>query len=418
MRTSTVKSAWHTFTTSITDDNDLIRCLRLDPTRQATLECMDYAALCTKMEHDWRTFISQAERVEQKKGYVKRCANTLALQIVDEKGPATLLTLLLSEFKVDANLKDTLGTYMFTTTLRSGITDNAMVLINGYGKNKDNRFRKDMQWAKFCIFKILSLNAHRHFDPISGTYVDSTAFLLKAIFNAGASLYNTFTHLEDSPVDTDGYTVWCHVAHTGNMEAMKLLLAHSAEHKVHIDMNTKHRTNFNQYCRHAYFSMLQFVTQKGAFTEAGVPCVPCERNCGYRNCNMPMVKLSVANGVNPYISESDGMWYSWIHTGGVSQGRMHLSLCPEGRAQLGMAMYERVQSSRALVIWAMRGRFPSDVVALICTCAGIGETRMADTKAPWVASMPIRTDDVDSMWFGSYVLIDKRINELKVMRSS
>ena len=85
-------------------------------------------------------------------------------------------------------------------------------------------------------------------------------------------------------------------------------------------------------------------------------------------------------------------------------------------AHMGMAMYERVQSSRALVIWALQGRFPMDMVALICKFAGIGEKLVADIKTPWIASMPIRTDDEESMWFGCYDFIDDRIKQLKAAR--
>jgi len=415
MPTYTVNTAWLTLTSSITDDNDIIRCLRIDPARQTMLGC-DYTTMCIKMENDWRTFIQRAARVEQKKGYTKRCANALALQIVDEHGPATLLALLLSEFNVNANLKDTLGTYILTTALRSQITDNAMVLLIGCGKNKANRFCNDTQLAKSMIMDTVSLRSHRHFDPITGTHVDSTAFLLKTMLDAGASLHNTFTNVEDggTPMDEDGLTIWCNVAHTGNTEVMKLLIGHSVEHNVHIDMNTMHDMETTRNGRKGLrvygdrlITPLLFVTQNGASTEVGMPCVSCARDCSYTNCNMPMIKMLIANGANPHICVS----VTWDVY--VDPTKVKLSLCPEGRAQLGMAMYERVQSSRALVIWAMQGRFPSEVVALICTCAGIGEKRVADPNTPWIATMPVRTQCADSTWFGYYCGIDEMIQERK-----
>lgn len=423
MRTSTVKTAWATFTESVTDDNDIIRCLRHHPERLDAMGGMDEPALSAKMENEWRTFLERTKRVEQKTGYIKRCANALALKIADEEGPATMLALLLSEFKVDANIKDTRGTYIFDTALRTGVTSNAMALLVGCGKNKVKGLEKDAKWAKSTILDTVSLPAKRYFDPISGVHVNSTAFLLKNLLDAGTSLYETEddgtpVHSE-SPTDYEGWNVWCHAAYTGNMEVMALLLAHSAEHKVHVDMNTTHMCGHDMRWNYGDRSItpLLLVSRIGAFTEAGVSCAPCARGCFCTNCNMPIIKMLLANGANPHITalHHELNPFTAVYSNPV---RTDLSLCPDGRAQMGMAMYERVQSSRAMVIWAMQGRLPKDLVAFICTCAGIGAKMVVDAETPWIPTMPARTTVETSRWFGYYRMIDERIEEMRVLRSS
>lgn len=246
MPTATAKTAWLTLTNSVTDANTVIRCLRDDPTRLVELGGVDSTALCIQMEHEWRTFLERAGRVEQRKGYIQRCANALALQIVEEQGPATMLALLVSEFKVSANLKDTLGTKIFSRAVKTKVMDNMMVLLVGCGKNKVTWSYKDPAWARSTILDAVAIPAHRHFDPISGTHVDSTAFLLKAILDTGASHYCICTQ-EDGTLlytnpstDYSGLNVWGLAAITGNTEVLTLLLAHSAKNKVHVDMNTTH----------------------------------------------------------------------------------------------------------------------------------------------------------------------------------
>jgi hypothetical protein len=401
MSKATAKTVWDTLTSSIKDDNLTIAFLREYPIGAEPFGYMNSTDLCNKMVNDWRTFIERASRVEQKKGYFKRCANLLALQIVEQRGPAELLALLLSEFNVDPQLKDTCGRKMLGTALFSHITENAMQIIVAFCKNNANRFGKCSLFATSMIFNIISVKAHLYFDPISGDHVNSTAFLLKIILDTDASLFNHVVH------HTTGlrHDIWCLAASNGSLEVMEMILAHFAKHKIPIDMNlTTYIDDQPLLC----------VTQRGMFTEAGVPCVPCDRKCDCFNCNMPIIKLLVANGANPYMSTTlatQNRWRGahWVKVDG-------LSLCPFGRAQLGIAMFKRVLSHRAMVIWAMPDHFPPDVVALICKFIGIGKTSMADPKNPWVPSMPIRTDDVDSMWFGCYVLVDRHRDELKALR--
>jgi hypothetical protein len=216
----------------------------------------------------------------------------------------------------------------------------------------------------------------------------------------------------------------CYAAQNGNVNIMEILLAQAKKQNFTIDFNAQHSTYVSRFNRSVNVTPMAFVSNHGFIddTDNVLATHGHSNRCGCANCNMDMIILMIDHGANPYMSMTDG-----IHRPGFYNDEFpievarnpivpDLHLCHIGSAQLGMAMYERVFTSKKLVSYAMRG-LPNDAAALVCKFAGIGEKRVLDLKTPWIPTMPIRTDDQKSMWFGAYDLIDKRVKQLKDARS-
>jgi hypothetical protein len=416
MPSSTCATSWKTFTSNATKNHKLLKNIRTDPAKMALYGHPGFTEVSAKIEQDWRAFIAQAERVNQAKGYLKGRANLFALQLVDEYGPADLLRILITEFDVNTNLKDNKGTFMLETAVRRNVTENALVLVRGVGRNKFRSYELGYQMNLPCLairFKTTCV-----YDQISRTYTDSTADLVKAMLENGATVH-TRTNLVDLP------SVWCYAAQNGNSDTMRLLLAQAQKQNTAVDFNAQHREYVARYNRVVQVTPLAFVSNPGFLDDVDdVLAIKTHSNlCGCANCNMDMIITMIENGANPYMSMTDGIYRPGYDGDGYLDevarnpivGDLHL--CRIGSAQLGMAMYERVFTSKKLVSYAMRG-LPADAAALVCKFAGIGAKNVADTKTPWMPAMPIRTDDVNSMWFGSYDLIDERVTALKAARST
>ncbi len=168
MPSSTCATSWKTFTSNATKNHKLLENIRTDPAKMALYGHPGFTEVSVKIEQDWRAFIAQAERVNQAKGYLKGRANLFALQLVDEYGPADLLRILITEFDVNTNLKDNKGTFMLETAVRRNVTENALVLVRGVGRNKFRSYELGYQINLPCLairFKTTCV-----YDQISRTY--------------------------------------------------------------------------------------------------------------------------------------------------------------------------------------------------------------------------------------------------------
>ncbi|KAJ1470466.1 hypothetical protein T484DRAFT_1753817 [Baffinella frigidus] len=390
-------------------------------------------ALAGTLEKNWRSFIALDGVGLMKKGYAKRCANSFAMMLVNEKGPSTLLALLLSEFNVNANCKDSTGTTLLTKAFDQGDASNIKTLMVGCGTNKaliddfksiDLTLCKNRYSTRSNILSAVAMPTGRCFDETTGTYVDSTTSVVSDLLDRGATLYNNFI------VDhfNNGWSTWCYVAHYGNVETMKLLLQTHKNNSHVVHMNAKHNIAKDLMYIVSMPPML-FTTKNLTTTAADTTCKPCQWDCNASNCNMPMIKMFIDNGANPHICAYARRYYAVDLTGTRPDTRkVYLSLCTKGRGLLGLVMYERVQRHRHLVTLTLQRakqhtrpgsrQFPDEVLALICQHAGIGEAGISDTKTPWVPTMPVRTQDKESCWYGAYTEIDNAVLAQRASRRS
>ncbi|KAJ1470472.1 hypothetical protein T484DRAFT_1753823 [Baffinella frigidus] len=406
MRCATALPAWESFI------NDAIGDMRTFRKSEST----DDTSLSAKLWTDWRTFLERAGRVTQNKGYIKKRANAFCHNLVHEKGPASLVTLLLSEFKVGANIKDSRGASMFVVALQLGLFETAYALLVGSGSNKVTLATLDMDvpMQSPCITMATAMPAQRHFHQHDGqrrTSADgsnSTTFLVKTLLELGASLYKH----PNARFGDDYWSKWCdsdrrgwneiaHAVSNGDIETVQLLLTHAKTNNISIDMNRRYRSGPpDPRCTwriDRQLTPLLLVTRYDAFDQT-----VCTEKCGFTHCNMPMIRLLIANGANPHIEP---------------RGNQHLDLCLDARAQLGLEMHERVQRYRGLVILSLQKArqlhgetsFPDEVLALICKFAGIGEDYISDSNTPWMPTLPKRSHDPLCHWYGTYAAVDEKL---------
>ncbi|KAJ1469272.1 hypothetical protein T484DRAFT_1852284 [Baffinella frigidus] len=251
------------------------------------------------------------------KGYIKRCANSLAMMLGMKQGPCSLIVLLLSEFNVNANCKDSSGVTLLTKAFQTGNVCNIQTLLVGTGTNfavidafnwYDMTVDKNRD-LKSNILSAVAMPTGRHFNKTTGKYSDRTTFVVGALLDRGATLYNNYQ------VDRadNGWSARCYVAHYGNTETMKLLLqttpacnrkqypAHSHTSNNHVDHMNKQYSIAEDMMFIVSMTPMLFITQNVTTTADGVTCQPCQWNCNALNCNMPMIKMFIDNGANPHI---------------------------------------------------------------------------------------------------------------------
>jgi hypothetical protein len=371
-------------------------------------------AFTCKLEKDWREFLRvNTEHGHPAKGDQKRMANKLATMIVEKRGPAKFLLLLLSpEFKVSANLKDSKKITLLEKAFAAEISWNIHVLLTGFKQNQakvDDYGRHDSPLPAFhrenwfdkpgCILTAVSMDRGgnaMHFDTITKKEVDSTTSIVKSLLDRGAHMY---CH-DIAERDKDGRSVWSHVAERKcHISVMQLLLQSVPveEHVLH--MNERH-TLVEREVRNPrqMFTPLGFVKKSG-FPENRVTC---SLNCTRRHCDIPKIKLFIDNGANPHMCGE----YQVMENNRYVVRQVKLELCAGSWAQLGLAMFERVVRHRCLVTLSLqRARkksdekillntdWPPEVLRLICKMAGIGKQRMSDPTTPWIPTLPKRIKD-------------------------
>ncbi|KAJ1467437.1 hypothetical protein T484DRAFT_1755853 [Baffinella frigidus] len=448
--TSSVSSHFGVFFNTILQEIKAFNLAAWLQNRQAGLYLLDSSmyrarvaieAFAAKLEADWREFLVVSEQVvdQYRKGHMKRCANAMAIMVIDELGPPPFLALLLSEFKVSANLKDSKRRTLLEKAFESNQAWYVEVLVTGHKKNKaclDDYgrintkpfippvYKQSYPGKKGCLLSAVSMKADRHFDTLEGAEVDSISFVVKTLLGNGASLYyyDNAERTFDAETAYKGWSTWCHVAKNGNVDTMKSLLKTGTKttHAEHMN-DTYTVTKNTEYCpMHTHgMTPLLFVQRHDNLHGGGVRGGACPTGkCRADNCNMPMVALFVENGANPHMCAlkddfDDGMRVV---------RPVHIDLCEGGRALLGLLMYERVQRHRVLVILSFQKArqpqgysksFPEEILKIICKLAGIGTPGMNDAKIPWVPTMPTRTQDPLCYWYGAYTEVDAAVARMR-----
>ena len=129
-----------------------------------------------------------------------------------------------------------------------------------------------------------------------------------------------------------------------------------------------------------------------------------------------MVKWLIEKGANPYTSHGLNHLIMTDETVHSPFGAM----CPSSMAVAGLSMYHRSMKWKITVLGCLGPKFNgkmADVVPLILKFAGIGESKVADPKTPWIPSMPVRTIVPNSRyWGGCYSMIDAEIERKTEIR--
>ncbi|KAJ1465889.1 hypothetical protein T484DRAFT_1757099 [Baffinella frigidus] len=116
--------------------------------------------------------------------------------------------MLLSEFMVSANLKDSKHITLLDKAPTADVAWNIDILLTGCVKNKakvdDGKtetvpfippkyggkvFNRNKYESMGCIPKATAMSPARHLDSVAGKDVDSTASAVKALLDRGASIY-------------------------------------------------------------------------------------------------------------------------------------------------------------------------------------------------------------------------------------
>jgi hypothetical protein len=379
---------------------------------------------------------------EENKLLVSSRASRLAMQLVTHSGPTFFLEKLIAEFDADCNTKNKTGCSILMMALWKRDVSNMMVLLDGDGLRNmaDPSMQSILQpaWsyttplhvamyvpiAKLATKTTPATPPEFMIHPVDNEVCNVAIVMVKHLLGMGANQFDSVKKQMGVScgqiTDCNGHSIASLAADSGSVLLLEIFYQDAVQKGRYFDINQGARPDYTRkrmetcYCVD-YGPKLPLLcvgavdSSKSRFNKT-CNFYNSSLHCKNGSCNGDMFKWLIEKGANPHTGLEVGNFMMHDTTSSPFG-----SMCLWSKAVAGLSMYHRSVEWKITVLRCLGPKFmgkEGDVVPLILKFAGIGESYMADAKTPWIPSMPVRTADRNSWFWGCcYSRIDAEIEK-------